>query len=117
MFKKKIKEEPKEIEEVEEEKEPELINKDVPNPRVAITVVRSAIIHHVLCICNIDKQERHDIATCVDYLLDYLTEPVEFRISDSLQEQIDEGTLGNYTKTYEDNGYEITLTIKKTAKK
>jgi len=118
MFKKKAKqEEPvKEINEEELEEE-EIITKTVPNPQTAVAIVRDAIRDNVLCICNISKQGRQDIATCMSYLYDYITEPVEVRLSEKLQKQIDESTLGNYTKSYEDNGYEISLTIKKKAKK
>lgn len=118
MFKKKAKEESiKEEKPIEEKPEEELIDKEIPNPQVAVAIIRDAIRDEVMCICNIPKQHRHDIGTCMSYLYDYINEPIEVRLSSSLQDQIDEGTLKNYIKTYEDNGYEISLTIKKKAKK
>lgn len=118
MFKKKAKEESiKEEKPIEEKPEEEVIDKNIPNPQVAIVVVRDAIKDNVMCICNISKQYRHDVDACVTYLYDYINEPVEVKLSSSLQEQIDDGTLKNYIRTYEDNGYEINLTIKKKAKK
>lgn len=36
-----------------------------------------------------------------------------FCLSDDLQESIDDGTLKNFKKEYDDNGYTVTLTVEK----
>lgn len=114
MFKKKVKEELKEEPKAEPE-EPEIINKTVPNPQMAVDYVRFMCQKWVAGLCNVPKQDRVDLLTCIDYLQEYIKP--EIKVGGSIQEQIDDGTLGNYSRTYEDNGYEITLTIKKISKK
>lgn len=115
MFKKKKKvEEQKPETELEKIAKEEVVDHTVPNPQVAIDLVREAIRNNVLCIGNISKQYRHDVATCVDYLYNYFTEPQpEIQIADHLQDLMRDGGLQEYNKTYEDSGYEISLTIKK----
>ena len=100
-------------EKVEVTKEEKIIDKTVPNPRVAMAFIDTAIRENVLCISNIPKQYKHDIATCSSYLVEYINEPVEVRIADTLQEKINDGTLKSYNRSYEENGYTITLMIKK----
>lgn len=118
MFKKKekIKEENLESNQAAEQKqiEEELVDKVVPNPQTAITIVRDAINNYVMCICNISKQYKHDIGTCLDYLFDYIKEHNEI---DSIINSIDDNSLVQLSTTFERNGYTIDININKASKK
>ena len=112
----------KQIEETKEPETPEedieLREKTVPDINTAFTYTRDVLRAWVYPLCNLSKQEKYDLSKCVEYISDYIdtTEKesnVDIRIADYLQKLIADGGLQNYNKTYEENGYEISLTIKK----
>ena len=112
MFKKKdkkdlTKEEPV-INEVEQEEE--IVDRTCPDANTAIHIIRDAIRDYVLCICNISKQNRADISTCVEYLIDYVEEHNDI---DNVINSIDNNKLIQYSNTFERNGYVIDIKINK----
>lgn len=109
MLKKK-KKEPVEPEIKEVEQEEEIVDRNCPDVNTAITIVRDAIRSHVMCICNISKQYRNDIGTCVEYLANYVKEHNEI---DTVINNIDNNSLIQYSNTFERNGYVIDIKIKK----
>ena len=90
-----------------------IVDHTVPNAETAFIVVRDAINDYVMCICNISKQHKHDIGTCLDYLLDYIREHNEV---DSIINSIDDNSLIQLSKTFERNGYTIDIDINKADK-
>ena len=114
MFKKKAKiEDKKELQDLTEEvkeKEEELIEKTCPDAETAWIVVRDNVNHWIMGLCNLSKQDKKDISTCLEYLINYIDSHKEL---EAIQKQIDEKTLQEYSKSYEDNGYIININIKK----
>jgi len=86
----------------------------VPDKITAVTIIRDAVRDWVMPICNVPAQHKHDIDACLNYLLDEFEKPQpDIQIAEYLQKLIEEGRLDAYNRTYEDNGYEISLTIRK----
>ena len=114
MFKKKTKKEDKkelqDLTEIVEEKEEELIEKTCPDAETAWIIIRDNINHWIMGLCNLSKQDKKDINTCLDYLIDYIN---SYKELEAIQNQIKNKTLQDYSKSYEDNGYIININIKK----
>jgi len=112
MFKKKTKKDLAKEEPVNNdvEQEEEIVKRTCPDANTAITIVRDAIRDYVSCICNISKQHRTDINTCVQYLIDYVKEHNEI---DTVINNIDDNSLIQYSNTFERNGYVIDIKINK----
>ena len=114
MFRKKKQVEEQEPENKVEEQEEEIIDKNVPSPQVAVDYIRNMCRDWILSLYNLSKQDKHDLITCINYLQEYITKPEpDVKIAEYLEELMRDGGLQNYNKTYEDSGYEVSLTIKK----
>ena len=96
---------------VEKKQEEKVIDKHVPNAQTALTFVRDMCRDYVMCICNISKQTKHDLDTCLQYLQDYIRKDIV--VGGFIQEQLNKKSLDNYSKSYTNSGYKITLTITK----
>ena len=109
MFKKKSKKTEESVNN-DVEQEEVVVDRTCPDANTAITIVRDAIRDYVSCICNISKQHRTDINTCVEYLIDYVKEHNEI---DTVINNIDDNSLIQYANTFERNGYVIDIKINK----
>ena len=108
--KKADKEELQDLTEEVKEKEEELIEKTCPDAETAWIVIRDNINHWIMGLCNLSKQDKQDINTCLQYLIDYIDSHKEL---DVIKQQINYKTLQDYNKSYEDNGYIINISITK----
>lgn len=97
-----------------EEKEEELIDKNIPDLYTAFTFVRDRIVKWIYPLCNLSTQDKYDLSRCVEYISNHIKQSErDVIIADHLQKNIEEGTLECYNKTYKENGYNIKISITK----
>ena len=110
MFRKKAKEAPAETVVPAEEPKEEVVERTCPDIDTAVSIIRDTIRDYALCICNISRQRKEDICSCLDYLSNYVREHAEI---DSIIDSIDNEELIQLSKTFERNGYTITINIER----
>ena len=105
-----VEEELKQAEESKEETKEEVIDKVCPNIEYAHLLLRDYIREYVLCLYNISKQQKADIITCLNFLVDYIKDHAEI---DNIIEHIDNKELIQYSNIFERSGYTIKVDINK----
>ena len=97
-----------------EEKYTVLIDKEIPDKITALTVIRDTINTWAMGLCNLSRQEKHDINRCLNYLIkDATKQEPDVVIGSHLQHSINKGELISYGRDYEENGYDISISIRR----